>query len=79
MSKRDAVDGLAARLVAARAESGLSQSQVSASTGAPQPMISLYERGRRTPTVSMLLKLARAYGINPADLLPGNPPKKPPQ
>jgi transcriptional regulator with XRE-family HTH domain len=70
LSKRDTVDGLGTKLALARGNAGLSQAQASEATGAPQPMISLYERGERTPTLAMIYKLAKAYGVKACDLLP---------
>lgn len=44
--------------------------QVSATTGVNQSNLSQYESGSKTPTLALLYRLARAYGVNVCDLLP---------
>lgn len=61
---------VAASLSAARRALGLTQTQVSASTGYAQPVISRFESGLRTPSVAQLYVLADAYGRAPSDFLP---------
>ncbi|MDA8071475.1 MAG: helix-turn-helix transcriptional regulator [Actinomycetota bacterium] len=51
-------------LRAARALSGLSQSELARRSGVPQPVISAYERGRRQPTLASLYKLVRETGVD---------------
>lgn len=53
-------------LLAARECAGLTQYQV---PGISQAAISRWERGIRTPRVVDLVVLARAYGLEPAELL----------
>ncbi|MHB8288967.1 MAG: helix-turn-helix domain-containing protein [Acidimicrobiales bacterium] len=51
-------------LRAARALSGLSQSELARRSGVPQPVISAYERGRRQPTLASLYMLVRETGVD---------------
>jgi predicted nucleotidyltransferase len=48
----------------ARALSGLSQSELARRAGVSQPVISAYERGRREPGLSTLVKLVNATGCD---------------
>jgi transcriptional regulator with XRE-family HTH domain len=48
----------------ARLKSGLSQRQLAERAGVPATMISAYERDRRQPTLSTLLRLLRAAGYD---------------
>lgn len=66
------VIGLNARLM--RIEKGLSQEQVAERMGIDRAYISGLERGQRNPTATTIWHLARALGIEPADLMA--PPKK---
>ena len=45
-----------------REEFGMSQSQLSAKTGITQPDISKLENGKANPSISILKKLAKAFG-----------------
>jgi len=56
------VDSAASLLHAARTAAGLTQAQLTARTGVPQPLISAYERGRRQPGADMLLRLLAGTG-----------------
>ena len=71
MSKRDEVPGLAARLKAARAGKGMTQTQAGEAAGIHQTNLSEFEGGTKTPTLATLYKLAEAYAVNVCDLLPG--------
>lgn len=66
------VIGLNARSV--RIDKGLSQEQLAERMGIDRAYISGIERGLRNPTATTIWHLARALGIEPADLL--QPPKK---
>lgn len=70
MTGRDAVPGLAARLVAAREAAGLSVQAAADRSGVHGVSIARFEKGRRVPTIATLCKLAEAYGVSPGDLLP---------
>ena len=76
--RRDSVHGLAAKLAAARVASGLSQTAASDAANVSRPNLSRYEAGTKTPTLAVLLKLAAAYGVGVADLLPTPKPIAPP-
>lgn len=52
----------AALLLLARMKAGLSQRDLAVRAGVPRSMISAYERDRRQPTLSTLLRVLRAAG-----------------
>ena len=58
-----------------RAEAGLSQEELAARVGLDRTYVSGVERGIRNPTVRVLLKLAEAFKIDPAELL-AKPPSE---
>ena len=70
MAKRDSVEGLGEKLLAARTKAGLSQRQVEAASAVSSAMICQFEMGKKTPTLATLYKLADAYGIDVCELLP---------
>lgn len=70
MSDNDA-DGFAANLKRARAESGLSQTQLAKAAGISHSEIYRLEAGTREPRLGTLLSLGSAMGIDGADLLKG--------
>jgi transcriptional regulator with XRE-family HTH domain len=74
MPGRDTVPGLAERLRAAREAAGLSQVQAGERAGVHHVSIAMFETDKRAPTVKVLLRLAEAYGVEVAELLP--PPKR---
>jgi DNA-binding XRE family transcriptional regulator len=53
---------LGEQLAALRAENGLTQKELAAATGVPQPEISRIERGNGNPTRDTLTRLAIALG-----------------
>lgn len=58
----------------ARIKSGLSQGQLGERAGVPATMISAYERDRRQPTISTLMRLLRAAGFELSmRLVPSDP------
>jgi transcriptional regulator with XRE-family HTH domain len=58
------------RLAALRVQRGLSQEQLAAASGLGPGVVRRVERGQRDLSVSALADLARALGIQPADLMP---------
>lgn len=70
LMSRDSVPGLAKKLRAAREAAGLSQGDLAERSGVPSVNISRFENDHKTPTISTLLKLATALGVEVADLLP---------
>ncbi len=65
MTTYDEVPSPAARLLQlARYEAGLTQAALAARAGVPASMVSAYERDRRQPTLTTLLKLLRAAGFD---------------
>lgn len=70
--------GLAARLqearLAARAGAGIGQEELGDRIGVSQATISDYERGRRRPSLSRLLAIARELDAAPSWLLEGHAP-----
>lgn len=58
-------------VVEARRRAGLTQAELAARAGVTQSVISAYEKGRRQPTMPMLLALLRASGYHlDASLVP---------
>lgn len=55
----------------ARHTADVSQEDLSHDSGVDRTAISTYERGRREPNLRTIVKLARALGVAPADLLRG--------
>jgi len=53
----------------ARQKAGLTQEQVALQADIDLTYVGGIERGRRNPTVLVLVRLADALGIDPADLL----------
>jgi transcriptional regulator with XRE-family HTH domain len=50
-------------LLQVRRAAGLSQAQVAALSGIPQPNLSAFERGRRMPSAANLLRIVDACGL----------------
>ena len=61
---------LGARLRNERTSAGLSQTDLSESSGIPKPTLSRYENDHVMPSISTLRRLATALGIHEANLLP---------
>jgi transcriptional regulator with XRE-family HTH domain len=53
----------------ARLDLGLSQDALAATAGLHHTHISLLERGKRDPTLETLVRLARALGVTPGELI----------
>lgn len=54
---------------AARNEAGLSQSELARAAGVPQPNISAYENGRRSPSPDVLDRISAVLRIRPSERL----------
>lgn len=66
---------LSARLIAARTVLGLSQHALAERAGVSRSSIALIEYGRtRNPSITTMLKLAKALGVLPQDLMPEDKP-----
>lgn len=52
-----------------RADAGMTQEQLGAKSGVHPVFISGIERGKRNPTLTTIIKLAEAFGIDPSTLL----------
>jgi transcriptional regulator with XRE-family HTH domain len=63
------VDQFAANLRARRLAAGLSQEQLSRLTDLHPTEISRLERGVREPRLSTIVRVARALGVSPSELL----------
>ena len=61
----------ARNVAAARANRGLSQTQVSKRSGVHVTEVSRIERGLREPKLSTIVRLAHALEVTPAQLLDG--------
>lgn len=59
------------RLRRRRSDAGLSQERLGELAGVDRSYVSLVERGRVNPTVTTLVRLATAAGMNPGELLDG--------
>jgi transcriptional regulator with XRE-family HTH domain len=62
---------LARNVATARANCGLSQTQVSKRSGVHVTEVSRIERGLRDPRLSTIVRLAHALEVKPAQLLDG--------
>ena len=67
--KRDVARAFGLTLRALRVEQGMSQSRLSEICDFDRTYASLVERGLRCPTLTVLLRLADALGINAARLI----------
>ncbi len=67
--KRDVARAFGSALRAARTERGLSQDKLSEICEFDRTYPSLLERGLRSPTICMLLRLADALRLEPAQLV----------
>ena len=56
-------------LKAARLAKGLSQEDLAEEAELDRTTPSLYERGLRTPTLSLVIEIAQALGLEPAQLV----------
>jgi transcriptional regulator with XRE-family HTH domain len=65
----DPVDRFAQDLRRARVERGLSQEALGDAAGLHRTEISLLERALREPRLTTIVRLARALGVKPAELL----------
>jgi len=63
-------------LRAARTQRGMSQDQFADATGLHRTHISLLERGLREPNLETLVKLSRALGLAPAEMIQWYRPKR---
>ena len=68
--KRDSVDGLGAKLIAAREAAGLTRAAAGELTGVGRANLWQYETERKTPSIALLYRFAAAYRVSPCDLLP---------
>ena len=66
-------------MVAARVASGLSQTTAATAASVSRPNLSRYEAGTKTPTLAVMMRLAVAYRVSVADLLPTPEPVAPPK
>jgi transcriptional regulator with XRE-family HTH domain len=63
------------RIRAAREARGLTQSDLAAALGRTPTSVSYWEGGQRSPGLDDLVEIARVLGVEPATLLPSQPPK----
>lgn len=62
---------LAQRIAKLRFERGLTQSQLAKRLHISSSTIGMYEQGRRTPSIDMLVELSRAFGVSLDYLITG--------
>jgi transcriptional regulator with XRE-family HTH domain len=60
---------LAAELRKSRLAAGLTQEELAAKAGLSREYVNYLERGRRSPTVTVFIKLCFAMNVYPPDLL----------
>lgn len=65
------------RIAMLRRRRGLSQAKLANALGISTSTISMYEQGRREPSVSILIALADALGVTIDYFLTGHPPQSP--
>lgn len=65
------VEQFAQNLRVTRARRGLSQEALGVAAGIHRTEVSLLERAAREPRLSTIVRLSRALGVTPADLLNG--------
>src|ERR1700753_729895 len=65
----DAADSLAARIALERETRGWSLADLAERSGVSKAMISKIERGESSPTATVLVRLASAYGLTLSTLL----------
>ena len=53
----------------ARAKAGMTQEELAGKVRLTREYVSLLERGKRTPTIPVFIRLARALGLSPGDLI----------
>jgi transcriptional regulator with XRE-family HTH domain len=53
----------------ARSKAGMTQEELAAKVHLTREYISLLERGKRMPTIHVFIRLSRALGLSPADLI----------
>ena len=66
-------DSFGQRIVAARREAGLTQTQLAAAVGVREDTVASWEAGRRQPRVVHVRALARALGITAGRLVDDEP------
>ncbi len=59
-----------------RNEAGLTLDQLGELVGKPAPYLSLLENGKKEPRVNLLVDIAKALGVEVAELLDGTPPSR---
>lgn len=60
-------------LIGARRRAGLSQQQVAEAVGISRSFYTLIERGCRTPSLAVALRIAGFFGAAPGELFPPGP------
>ena len=63
---------LARRIGELRIKKGLSQSQLADMLHVSASTVGMYEQGRRTPSIDMLVELSRAFGVSLDYLITGS-------
>jgi len=69
MDSREVARAFGEALRTMRCEQGVTQEGLADGAGIDRTYPSLLERGRRHPTLTMLLRLARALAVEPAELV----------
>jgi transcriptional regulator with XRE-family HTH domain len=69
VAQGDALKQFAGTVRAYRTRAGLSQEELAGATGLHRTEISLLERGLREPRLMTVVRLGRAFGCPPSELL----------
>lgn len=52
-----------------RTNAGITQEEVAARAGVSREYVSMLEAGKNTPTIDVFIRLCRAVGVSPADVI----------
>jgi transcriptional regulator with XRE-family HTH domain len=71
----DAAAHIGGLIAAHRQRLGMTQDQVAVFSGIDSSNVRAYESGRSTPNIQSLVRIAKALGVNPGELLEGVEPE----
>jgi transcriptional regulator with XRE-family HTH domain len=71
----DAAAHIGALIAEKRKHQGMTQDQVAVLSGIDSSNVRAYESGRSTPNVQSLIRIAKALGVKPGELLEGLEPE----
>ena len=71
----DAAAHIGALIAEKRKHQGMTQDQVAVLSGIDSSNVRAYESGRSTPNIQSLIRIAKALGVTPGELLEGLEPE----